>query len=670
MNNRAPLTRCLRASLLCGLTLAVALGIAGCASPEPQSTALTQPGPSLTVFLIGDSTMSDKPLIPAYPERGWGQMLPMYFKPEVRVSNHARNGRSTKSFMDEGRWTSVLALVKPGDYVVIQFGHNDEKKGDTGRFTEPFGTFKQNLKRYVHESRAAKAVPVLATPVARRKFDQDGRLTDTHGDYCEAVRQVAAEEQAPLLDLEKRSRELLAKMGPEQSKRLFDWVEPGEFEKSPAGLRDDTHFNAFGASRMCDLAVLELRAAVPDLARRLVPTQATAASAPRASTNAASAARIGPAFHEGELIFSLNAKHNHAAGIVECPNGDLLVSWYRGSGERQADDVAVYGARLGRGAQRWSEPFLMVDTPGFPDGNTAMHIDPKGRLWLFWPVVMANTWESCLTQYRVSESYETEGAPRWSWQGTLFLKPRDFERKMTEALEARLKTEGQHPKGLARTEKLDDLRKLIGDKLSSRLGWQVRCKPTVLPSGRILLPLYSDTYSAGLMAISDDEGQTWFASEPLAGYGSIQPAVLRRDDGTLVAYMRENGPLEKIRVSESRDDGLTWGPVGVTDLPNPGSGLDGVRLQNGHWVLVYNDTTSKRNSLAVSLSEDEGRTWKWTRHLEQEPTGSFHYPAVIQAKDGTIHAVYSYYVTGGQTIKHAAFNEDWIRATPPGSSPK
>ena len=224
----------------------------------------------LTLFLIGDSTMSDKPVIPAYPERGWGQMLPMYFNPEVRVANHARNGRSSKSFRDEGRWSSVLALMKPGDYVIIQFGHNDEKKGDAARFTEPFGEFKQNLKRYVHEARAAKAVPVLATPVARRRFGADGQVRDTHGDYPEAVRQVAAEEQVPLLDLEKRSRELLSKMGPDQSKRLFDWVEPGEYEKCPEGLKDDTHFNAFGASRMCDLAVLEIRLAVPELAQRLV----------------------------------------------------------------------------------------------------------------------------------------------------------------------------------------------------------------------------------------------------------------------------------------------------------------------------------------------------------------------------------------------------------------
>lgn len=365
---------------------------------------------------------------------------------------------------------------------------------------------------------------------------------------------------------------------------------------------------------------------------------------------------------EAELVFPLHPQHNHAPGIVECPNGDLLASWYRGSGERSADDVAVYGARRKKGSKSWSEPFLLVDTPGFPDGNTALHIDRDGRLWLFWPVIIANTWESCLTHYLVSRRYEADGPPTWDWQGSIYLKPRDFQRKMTEGLEARLKMAGGPPDDAQTAAKVEQMRRLIGDKLSSRLGWQTRCKPTALPSGRMLLPLYSDTYSAGLMAITDDGGKTWFASEPLAGFGNIQPAVLRRKDGTLIAYMRENGPLQRIRVSESKDDGVTWGPVGMIDLPNPGSGLDGLVLADGGWLLIYNDTTEDRNSLAVSISDDEGRTWKWTRHLERQEKGSYHYPAIIQGGDGRLHAIYSYFVEGGKSMKHAAFDPAWVKA--------
>jgi arylsulfatase A-like enzyme/predicted neuraminidase len=374
-------------------------------------------------------------------------------------------------------------------------------------------------------------------------------------------------------------------------------------------------------------------------------------------------ARQPPPLRSGfasELVFPLNPKHNHAPGVVECPNGDLLASWYRGSGERSADDVAVYGARKKAGTDQWGEVFLMADTPGFPDCNTTMFVDRDGKLWLFWPVILANSWESCLTHYRVSSDYQTDGPPKWEWQGTIPLKPKDFEEVMLRefaAWKASLGAETKLPTSLAD----EYVKGKVKDKLLSRLGWQPRCKPTVLQSGRVLLPLYSDTYSAGLMAISDDGGKTWAASQPLAGFGSIQPAVLEKKDGTLVAYMRENGVFKKVRACESKDGGVTWGGVYSTALPNPGSGLDAVRLASGNWLLIYNDTPRGRNSLAVSLSDDEGKTWRWTRHLEKHDAGSYHYPAIIQAKNGGVHAVYSYFVPGGKSMKHARFTEAWVK---------
>jgi len=365
--------------------------------------------------------------------------------------------------------------------------------------------------------------------------------------------------------------------------------------------------------------------------------------------------------YEAELIFAPVASHNHAPGIVECPNGDLLASWYRGSGERRADDVAVFGARRKKGETAWSDAFLMADTPGFPDCNTCMTIDGKGRLFLFWPVIIANSWESCITQFKVSSKFDGPGAPTWEREGTILLKPDDFGPEATKLLDERIAPLKPLLPAVQK-ERLDVMRARLSDKLFQRLGWQPRCKPTILPSGRIVLPLYSDTYSISIMALSDDGGMTWRASKPLIGFGNIQPAVLRRDDGTLVAYMRENGPLKKVRVCESKDSGESWGAVGTIDLPNPGSGLDAVRLANGRWILIYNDTLSGRNSLAVSLSEDEGKTWKWTRHLEKHATGSYHYPAIIQGRDGTIHAVYSHFLSERKSMKHAAFNEAWLRA--------
>jgi predicted neuraminidase len=365
--------------------------------------------------------------------------------------------------------------------------------------------------------------------------------------------------------------------------------------------------------------------------------------------------------YSAELIFPLHPKHNHASSVVELPNGDLLASWYRGSGERTADDVAVYGARKKKGDAKWSEAFLMADTPGFPDCNTAMFIDHKNRLWLFWPTIIANTWESCLTNFVVSKDYDGDGCPKWDRQGLVLLKPDDFSNDAELELKKLLAIRDTPVSDDWRDELPFD-RKKLESKLYQRIGWQPRCKPTVLPSGRILLPLYSDTFSLSIMAISDDDGQTWYAKKPLLGFGAIQPTVLRRNNGELVAYMRENGILKQIRKSVSKDDGLTWGPVTVTGIPNPGSGLDGIRLANGHWLLVYNDTIMGRNSLVAAISDDEGKTWKWKRHLEKEPKGKFHYPAVIQGKDGTIHCVYSYFVKGGETMKHAAFNEAWVQA--------
>lgn len=369
--------------------------------------------------------------------------------------------------------------------------------------------------------------------------------------------------------------------------------------------------------------------------------------------------------YEAEQIFTPVEKQTHAPGIVELASGELLASWY---GDAEDADAAVLGARKPRGSNAWSDSFVMADRRGFPDCNTCMMIDAKNQLWLFWPTVIGGSWESCLMNYRVSSDFQLAGAPKWSREGVILLKPDDFADDAIRLLgDRKLRV----PRGALGGPEAQ-LAKLR-DPLYQRMGWAPRCKPTVLPSGRILLPLYTDTFAISIMALSDDSGSTWFASKPLLGFGNIQPTVLRRENGTLVAYMRENGPRGRIRIAESGDDGMTWGPVGDSELPNPGSGIDGVRLANGHWVLVYNDSKSSRASLAVSISEDEGKTWKYTRHLEQHAAGRYHYPAIIQGSDGTLHAIYSCFIASDEVtaagtkkpdikgIKHVAFNEAWVR---------
>lgn len=364
---------------------------------------------------------------------------------------------------------------------------------------------------------------------------------------------------------------------------------------------------------------------------------------------------------ESQLVFPLRSEHNHAPSIVELPDGSFLASWYRGSGERKADDVAIYGARLAKGSNEWSPDFLMTDTPGFPDGNTAMMVDNQGHLHLFWPLVLANTWESCITQQLVSHQPTGTASPVWNRKESLWLKPEDFS---TEALTKLDKLLEALPKPLPENlaKEVSQVQTRLADKLHQRLGWQTRCKPSVLKSGRILLPLYTDTYSFSIMAISDDHGVTWRAGKPLMGFGNIQPSVLEKKDGSLVAYMRENGFTDRIRTATSVDGGESWSDVTSLDLPNPGSGLDAVRIASGNWVLIYNDSTKGRNRLAVSLSRDEGQSWSDPKHLENQPAGSFHYPAIIQSSDGKIHAIYSYFVQEGKSMKHAQFDESWILA--------
>lgn len=380
----------------------------------------------------------------------------------------------------------------------------------------------------------------------------------------------------------------------------------------------------------------------------------------------------------GEIIFQPDGFHNHASCIVETPNGGILACWYRGSGEAQADDVAIMGARrLPSGA--WSKPFVMADTPGLPDMNPCMVVDPQKRLWLLWPVILNNRWESALMKYRISADYEqTTGPPVWQWQEVLHCKPgpefasviaRDLDRQWAPY---RQQASPEKQKELETQLVGTRLKSISADPLDVRLGWMTRAHPFVLDGKRLIVPLYSDGFAFSLMAYTDDWGTTWRCSEPLVGPGNLQPSIARRKDGTLVAYFRDGGPPPKrVMVSESKDRGQTWTPPRDTDLPDPGAGLEVLVLASGRWVLVNNDTEEGRHSLAVTVSEDEGRSWTRKRHLEHDEPGPgsgwYCYPSIIQARDGTIHVSYSYKPKAntnaaglGESIKHVQFTEAWL----------
>jgi len=377
------------------------------------------------------------------------------------------------------------------------------------------------------------------------------------------------------------------------------------------------------------------------------------------------AALLAAPMMEKQDVFPLDRQHNHGSSIVELPNGDLLVCWYRGSGERQADDVAVLAARKKKGAAEWSKPFVLADVPGFPDTNPVLWIDQKKRLWFFWQTIVANEWHTAVTQIRISSDYLGDGPPKWDSSQPLFIKPRNIQERVKQEL-------ARAPEGAAQ-KFWERMAQRAGDKYFSRMGWMGRAKPLQLPSGRILLPLYSDGFSFSLAAISDDHGETWFASEPILGGGSVQPSFARRRDGTIVAYMRDNGPPPKrVLVSESRDNGETWTVTQDVELHNSGTGLEVQVLKDGRWLLINNDTERGRHRLTLTLSDDEGRTWKWSRSLEfdqrPERAGSFHYPSIMQGASGEIHASYSVFLNHlsegepRKTIRSARFNLVWVEA--------
>ncbi len=223
----------------------------------------------ITIFMVGNSTMSDKPFNDGNPEKGWGQIFPLYFKEGVKIENHAVNGRSTKSFIDEGRWDSVVNKIKPGDYVIIEFGHNDAKKDDLKRFADANTDYKWNLEKFINETHEKGGIPILATPIVRRRFDEQGKFYDVHGDYPKVVRELSEKMNVILLDLHKKSEEYIIKLGAERSKKFYLHIDADEYSLLPNGKTDDTHLSPTGAFRICDFAADEIKMKIPELAKYL-----------------------------------------------------------------------------------------------------------------------------------------------------------------------------------------------------------------------------------------------------------------------------------------------------------------------------------------------------------------------------------------------------------------
>lgn len=314
-------------------------------------------------------------------------------------------------------------------------------------------------------------------------------------------------------------------------------------------------------------------------------------------------------FFSAELIPTAGDAYSHTSSIVVLPDGGILVAW--GSGSRElATDTRIVMARRAAGAAAWDSPIVVADKPDFADANCMMYSDDVGRLRLLHSEMFGATF----CESSVVEQTSDDGGLTWT-------PPRTAVPAVCTLL---------------------------------------RNKPIELRDGRWLLPAYVEATYESQFFVSFNRGDDWLplsAPQLTLQYGNLQPAVVQRTDGSLFALMRSSGGAgfswQAISIA-----GFQWWFAPLEALPNPGSGLDMIRLSSGHYVVAYNDSATDRSPLSVALSADEGRTWSRGRVIDTA-TGQVSYPSLAEAPDGMIHCSYSFEISA---IKHAAFNRAWIEA--------
>jgi predicted neuraminidase len=285
----------------------------------------------------------------------------------------------------------------------------------------------------------------------------------------------------------------------------------------------------------------------------------------------------------------------------------------------------------------------MADTKIIPDCNPVLFLNKNNKLFLVWIAVQANRWESSILRFRTSTDYDTDGAPNWDWQDNILLKPGDeFAREVKSKFD---ELPENHAGWAEYAPQYDDMIiEASKDARKRSIGWMTRIKPLILEDGKILLPLYSDGYNFSLVAISEDDGESWRPSLPIVGRGPIQPALIQKHNGDIVAYMRDSGdPPPRVHRSISKDNGESWSASEKTDIPNTAS-VETLKLQDGKWAFFGNDITDGRYRMSLYISDDEGETWNWKVRIEdhERDAGSFSYPSLLQDEDGLLHMTYSY----------------------------
>jgi predicted neuraminidase len=297
----------------------------------------------------------------------------------------------------------------------------------------------------------------------------------------------------------------------------------------------------------------------------------------------------------------------HGATVTGLPNGDIMAAWYAGAYET-AKDVAIFSSIFSKESAEWSAPKIIHDTPGYSDGNPVLLYDERDRLWLFFVTILKSNWSECRVYYKTSD----DAGKTWS-----------------------------------------DVR-----TLRENFGWMTRNKAVELQSGLIVLPIYNEICFQPAFIVTYDHGASWdMRGEDLnVPGGAIQPTLIEKYNGSLIAFLRTGEPGGNIWSIESNNGSFSWGNPTRTDFPNPNSGVDAVKLGSGAVVLVFNNSRYDRTPLSVAISRDECQTWSGIKNIENG-VGEFSYPAIIQSMDGLIHIVYTYKRTH---IKHVVFNEGWL----------
>ena len=369
-------------------------------------------------------------------------------------------------------------------------------------------------------------------------------------------------------------------------------------------------------------------------------------------------------------IVEPQAEHVHSSSLTWTSGNQLLACWYQGSGERTADDTRILGSVSDPKSGVWGAPFELADTPDFPDCNPVVFTDKSGLLHLFWVTIRGHRWERSLLMHKTSREWDTQtNQPVWNWQEVILLKPGsgfvDAVRKGFQELD---RDESMWAEFAAPYSKL--ILQAAANPVNRQEGWMPRNHPIELDSGAMILPLYSDGFNLSLMAISDikDQGMRWKASQPVVGWGPIQPAVVERDDHSLVAWFRDSGDGKgRIQISESKDSGMTWSPAIDTDLPNPGSSMAVIRLSkknapegNSVFAMIYNHSEDKRNQMRLALSMDQGKTWPMEFSRGLGALRELSYPSLMEGKEGRLHVSYSEKTNRGESIGYESFDLSWV----------